>query len=308
MNTLREMRVDYLAMRRALGFKLVSDGKCLLGFVMFMERANAAFITSDLALAWARDSVSQKPARWAARLCYVRVFARYCRVFDPRTQVPAIGILPFSHRRSSPYHFTEDQVHQLTRSALDQPSKDGFSNHAFHTLFGLLSVAGLRIGEALNLTLDDVDLTAAELTILSGKFGKSRVVPLHASTVEALTAYRSRRDSFLGRRASQHWFVGAGGTRLSYDRARTLFRRLTRDLPEQTGRARPRLHDLRHHFAMRTLLNWYADGEDVERRLPSLSAFLGHVEIRDTYWYLSACPELLDAARARLDQRWESAR
>jgi len=308
MNTLRQMRLDYLAMRRALGFKLVSDGISLLSFITFMEDAQADYITSDLALAWARDSTSTRPERWAARLCHVRVFARYCRAFDQRTEVPAPGLLPFSHRRPDPYHFTEEEVLQLTRSALEHPVSDGFSNHAYHALFGLLSVAGLRISEALNLQLNDVDLDTATLTILSGKFGKSRVVPLHASTVTVLAAYRSRRDGFLRHRSSEYWFVSAGGSALSYDRARAMFRRLTRHLPDQPGRARPRLHDLRHHFAMRTLLSWYADGEDVERRLPSLSAFLGHVEIRDTYWYLSASPELLDAARARLDRRWELAR
>jgi integrase len=305
MNTLRELLQDYLTMRRALGFKLHTEGNALLSFINFMEQVQADYISIDLALAWATQPTSVQPARWADRLSYVRGFARYCRAIDPRTEVPPAGLLPFPHQRPSPYFFTDEDIDRLLHDALRWPAQEGLENHTLYCLFGLLSVSGLRICEALGLTLDDVDLDEGILTIRSTKFGKSRLVPLHPTTVQVLTDYRQRREQFLAGRQIPHWFVSARGGRLSYDPVFRAFRRLTAELPSQPGRSRPRMHDLRHRFALKTLLHWYRDGQDVERRLPVLSAFLGHVETRDTYWYLSACPELLDAAKERLEHHWE---
>lgn len=305
MSTLRELLHDYLAMRRALGFKLRTEGTALLSFVAFMEQARAESISTDLALAWAKQPTSVQPAQWARRLSCVRCFARYCSAIDPRTEIPPLGLLPFPHQRPSPYFFTDDDIVRLLQGALQWPAKDGLENHTFHCLFGLLSVSGLRIGEALGLSLEDVDLEEGILTIRSSKFGKSRLVPLHATTVEVLTDYRERREQFLAGRRVLHWFVNAHGGRPGYDCVLRAFHRLTAGLPGQSGRARPRLHDLRHRFALMTVVHWYRDGQDVQQRLPVLSAFLGHVQTSDTYWYLSACPELLDAAKARLERHWE---
>lgn len=304
MSTLRELLQDYLATRRALGFKLRTDGTGLLSFVAFMGQARADVITTDLALAWATQPTSVQPARWAQRLSYVRGFARYCRAIDPRTEIPPSGLLPFPHRRPSPYFFTDDDIERLLQGALQWPAQDGLANHTLFCLFGLLSVSGLRICEALGLTLDDVDLDEGILTIRATKFGKSRLIPLHATTVEVMTDYRGRREQFLAGRQVPHWFVNSRGGPLGYDTVRRVFHRLTAGLPSQPGRARPRLHDLRHRFALVTVVHWYRDGQDVQRRLPVLSAFLGHVQVSDTYWYLSACPELLDAAKERLERRW----
>ena len=307
MSTLRELLQDYLATRRAMGFKLRTDATGLLSFVAFMEQARADSITADLALAWAKQPTSVQPARWAQRLSYVRGFARYCSAIDPRTEIPPSGLLPFPHRRPSPYFFTDEDIERLLRDALQWPAQDGLANHTFSCLFGLLSVSGLRICEALGLTLDDVDLDEGILTISSTKFGKSRLVPLHATTVAVMADYRGRREHVLGGRRVPRWFVNARGGPLGYDTVRRAFHRLTAGLPSQPGRARPRLHDLRHRFALVTVVNWYRDGHDVQRRLPVLSAFLGHVQVSDTYWYLSACPELMQEAARRLDQRWEAA-
>ena len=241
----------------------------------------------------------------AQRLSYVRGFARYCSAIDPPTEVPPLGLLPFPHRRPSPYLFTDNDIDRLLQDALQWPAKEGLANHTLYCLFGLLSVSGLRICEALGLALDDVDLDVGILTIRATKFGKSRLVPLHSTTVEVLTDYRERRERFLDGRQVPHWFVNTHGGRLGYDPVLRTFRRLTAGLPSQPGRARPRLHDLRHRFALMTVVHWYRDGQDVERRLPVLSAFLGHVQTSDTYWYLSACPELLGAAKARLERHWE---
>jgi integrase len=304
MSTLRELLQDYLTTRRALGFKLRTDGTGLLSFVAFMEQARADAITTDLALAWAKQPTSVQPARWAQRLSYVRGFARYCRAIDPRTEIPPSGLLPFPHRRPSPYLLTDDDIERLLQGALQWPAQDGLANHTLFCLFGLLSVSGLRICEALGLTLDDVDLDEGILTIRATKFGKSRLIPLHATTVEVMTDYRGRREQFLAGRQVLHWFVNPRGGPLGYDTVRRAFHRLTAGLPSQPGRTRPRVHDLRHRFALVTVVHWYRDGQDVQRRLPVLSAFLGHVQVTDTYWYLSACPELLDAAKERLEGHW----
>ena len=305
MSTLRELLQDYLAMRRALGFKLRTDGAGLVSFVAFMEQAQADTISTDLALAWAKQPTSVQPARWAQRLSYVRGFARYCRALNPRTEVPPLGLLPFPHQRPSPYFFTDDDIDNLMQGALLLPAKEGFANQTLYCLFGLLSVSGLRIGEALGLTLDDVDLDESILMIRSTKFGKSRLVPLHPTTVKVLADYWEHREQFRAGHQVPYWFVNAQGGRLGYDSVLRTFRRLTAGLHSQPGRSRPRLHDLRHRFALMTLLHWYRDGQDVQRRLPVLSAFLGHVQVSDTYWYLSACPELLEAAKERLEQHWE---
>ncbi len=305
MSTLRELLPDYLAMRRALGFKLHTEGVGLLSFVTFMEQARADFISTDLALAWAKQPARAQPVWWANRLCFVRGFARYCQAFDPRTKVPPSALLSFSRQRPSPYFFTEQDIDQLLQGALQLPMKAGFVNHTLYCLFGLLAVSGLRIGEALGLTLEDIDLDQDVLTIRSTKFGKSRLVPLHSTTGRVLVDYRARREQFLAGRRIAHWFVNARGEHLGYDFAYRAFHHLTDGLPSQPGRSRPRLHDLRHHFALVTVLQWYRDGQDVEQRLPTLSAFLGHVQVSDTYWYLSACPELLAAAKNRLERHWE---
>lgn len=305
MSTLRASLQEYLALRRALGFKLHTAGTSLVSFVAFMEQAQADSISTDLALAWAKQPTSVQPARWAQRLSYVRGFARYCKAIDPRTELPPQGLLPFPHRRPSPYFFTDDDIDDLLQGALRLPAKEGLTNHTLYCLFGLLSVSGLRIGEALGLTLDDVDLDEGLLTIRSTKFGKSRLVPLHPTTVEVLADYRERRAQFLAGRHVPAWFVNARGGRLSYDCVIRAFHRLSAGLPRQTGRVRPRLHDLRHHFALMTVVQWYRDGQEVEQRLPLLSAFLGHVQVSDTYWYLSACPPLLGAAKERLERHWE---
>ncbi len=305
MSALRALLQDYLATRRALGFQLHTDGTGLLSFVAFMEQAHAEYISTDLALTWARQPTSVQPARWAQRLCYVRGFARFCSAIDPRTEVPPLGLLPFHHHRPSPYFFTSDDIDHLLQGAITMPAQADFTNHALYCLFGLLSVSGLRICEVLGLALDDVDLDEGILTIRATKFGKSRLVPLHATTVRVLANYHKRRDQFLAGRQVPHWFVNAQGGRLGYDSALRAFRRLTAGLYSQPGRSRPRLHDLRHRFALLTLLHWYREGQDVQRLLPVLSAFLGHVQISDTYWYLSACPELMEAAKERLEHHWE---
>ncbi len=305
MSALRKLLQDYLIMRRALGFKMHTEGIGLLSFVTYMEQAQADFISTDLALAWAKQPTMAQPIWWAHRLSFVRGFARYCHAIDPRSEVPPSSLLPFSCRRPSPYFFTDEDIDQLLQNTLQLQLKDPFMNQTLYCLFGLLAVSGLRIGEALSLTLNDVDLDQALLTIRSTKFDKSRLVPMHTTTAKVMVDYQKHREQFLAGRQTPYWFVNTQGGCLGYDSVRRALRHLTDGMAKQTGRLRPRLHDLRHRFAMKTLLHWYRDGQDVEQQLPTLSAFLGHVQVSDTYWYLSACPELLDAAKNRLERHWE---
>jgi len=307
MNTLRTLLEDYLATRRALGFKLRTEGAGLKTFVSYLEAAGVDHITIEMAQTWARLPASVQSVQWARRLGFVRGFARYCSAFDPRTQVPPADLILSTRVRRSPHFFSDGDIEQLLRAALALPPVDGLRRWTFHCLFGLLSVSGLRIGEATALTFNDVDLQEAILTIRSTKFGKSRLVPLHSSTVAVLADYMQRRQEFCAAHSTDRLFVNERGAPLTHDQSIDTFQRLLKKIgvTNQREHRRPHLHDLRHRFALRTLVQWYRDGQDVERQLPALSAYLGHTEARNTYWYLSACPELMGLARERLERHWE---
>lgn len=309
MNTLRVAVEEYLALRRALGFKLHEAGKGLFDFITFMEQHRASYITNALALRWAQQPGTVQPAEWARRLSYVRVFARHRSATDPRTQIPPTGLLPFRPKRAQPYLYTDDEINALLSAALRlRPGRDGLRPWTYHCLFGLLSVSGLRIGEACRLELQDIDLKAAVLTVRGTKFGKSRLVPLHASTCKVLADYLARRDRvWAARPVSSYLFVSNRGNRLDGAEIRRTFYTLSRQIGLRGPRDShgPRLHDMRHRFAVRTLLRWYRAGEDVERCLPILSTYLGHAHFADTYWYLSSWPELMHAAMRRMERRWE---
>jgi integrase/recombinase XerD len=297
---------DYLALRRSLGFKLRDAGLCLVRFAAFMETRDAPHITTALALEWIRQSPSVTPATWAQRLGYVRGFARHHAASDPQTEVLPAGLLPFHPRRARPYLYSDDDIAQLLRCALNLPPAGGLRPWTYHALLGLLGVAGLRVGEAIRLMDEDVDLQEGLLTIRGTKFGKSRLVPIHPSTGEILQQYRARREHFLAGDTASAFFINGRGHRLDIGDVHRTFYRLSRQvgLRGATASHGPRLHDFRHRFAVQTLLRWYRSGEDVERRLPVLSTYLGHVHVADTYWYLSACPELMGLAVGRLEQRW----
>ena len=313
MNTLRQSIEEYLAMRRSLGFKLQDAGRALSEFATFMERRRVPYITQTLALTWAQKPTHTQPAHWASRLCYVRQFARYRSAIDPRTQIPPPGLLPFKPKRARPYLYTDGQIEQLLHAALHMPLSPKHRNSCallpsvYHCLFGLLSVSGLRLGEARNLKLDDVDLKAGVLTVRGGKFGKDRWVPVHPSTCKVLTQYLDKRERhWAGRSVSSYFFVSSWGNRLDVGAIHRAFYAASRRIGLRGAHDShgPRLHDLRHRFATTTLVNWYRSNEDPERHLPLLSAFLGHVHVADTQWYLSGSPELMREAMRRLEHRW----
>ena len=298
---------DYLALRRSLGFKLRGAGMVLEKFASFMEQQNADCVTTQLALDWAQQPSNAQPAHWAQRLSYVRCFARHHVASDPNTEIPPPGLLPFRAARAHPYLYSIEEVQRLLEYALQLSPKTELRRWTYHALLGLLSVTGMRVGEALRLMLDDVDLDNAVLTVRGTKFGKSRLVPIHASTRDVLASYRTRRTSHLGDSDAAHFFVTRTGNRLDGGDVRRTFYSLSRQvglrgIHDSHG---PRLHDFRHRFAVETLLGWYRSGQDVERRLPVLSTYLGHVHVSDTYWYLSAHPQLMTLAMTRMEQRWE---
>jgi integrase len=306
MSELQDALHEYLAIRRGLGFELRGLASGLRNFVGFLDRAGVAHITTELALRWATQPADARPATWADRLGMVRRFAAWRRGADARTEVPPAGLLPHRYRRTAPYLYTDQEIDQLLVATASLPSPQGLRALTYVTLFGLLAVSGMRINEALGLDRADVDLVAGALTIRRTKFGKSRLVPLHGSTTAALQHYADTRDRTLRAVTTRAFFVSERGTRITDCMARYTFAQVSQRIglrPSTAGRRHgrgPRLHDMRHRFAVRTLLEWYRAGLDAERELPKLATYLGHVHVADTYWYLEAVPELLQLATERL--------
>lgn len=302
MKGLQKAMADYLSMRRALGYKLKDAARLLADFAAFYEQQGARHITIPLALQGAQRTPA-KPAEWARRLTCVRCFARYWSATDPQTQIPPWSLLPHRPSRARPYLYTAKEIGQLLAAAQEIGGLPGLT---YYCLLGLLSVTGLRMSEVLNLRVKDVDLAQGVLVIVATKFGKTRLVPIHATTQKALAQYVRDRDRTFGGNLS-YFFVSQRGHRLDGGQVRRTFYRLSRKvgLRGPTASHGPRLHDFRHLFATKTLLCWYRSGQDVERRLPVLSTYLGHGHVSDTYWYLTSCPELMGLVVNRLEKHRE---
>jgi integrase/recombinase XerD len=305
MTPLRQAVADYLAMRRGLGFKLRRADALLPDFVAHLERCRARTVTCDLALEWAMRPPGAHPAWWVTRLEVVRGFASYLQAFDPSTEVPAPELLRGRYRRATPYLYSQSDIARLFGATRKLCSSQRAAT--LNTLIGLLATAGLRVGEGIRLDREDVDWHRRLLVIRETKFGKSREVPLHDSTLEALHAYARLRDRIFRRATTPAFFVSTVGTRLFHENIYKLFQHAVRaaGLQPRSPRRRPRFHDFRHTFAITTLLAWYRAGEDVDARLPQLSTYLGHVDPAATYWYLSASPELLALTARRLERASE---
>ena len=301
MSALRARAEEYLAMRRALGFKLESHGPRLMSFVRFCEDRGAATVTTDLAVEWATSTASDHEAYQARRLDVVRIFARHLQPLDPATEVPPGDVLDRRQWRIPPYLYSPQEVTALVTAA--RTLRPAFRAVTWRTLIGLLAVTGMRQGEACRLGRGDVDLNEETIVIEDSKFGKSRMVFLHPTAAAALRAYERARDEAFPGPAADTFLVNSLGRPLDSRSTPKTFAQLVTaaGIKAPPGQRAPRLHDLRHVFTVATLLDWYRDGGDVQARLPVLSTWLGHVDPKSTYWYLSAVPELLALAAARLE-------
>jgi integrase/recombinase XerD len=302
MSSLRKSLEEYLATRRAAGFALHDTATALNGFVAFAEQQGDELVTTRLALEWAQLPADAQPGWWTRRLGMVRLFARHLSAQEPRTEIPPTGLLPRGYRRQQPYLYSDEEVDCLRQAARNLPSSTGLRAWTYATFLGLLAATGMRMGEAIHLDREDVDLEQGLLTLRHTKLGKERYVPIHPTTQKALLDYQTYRDRIYPRAKTSSFFLAEHGRRLGKESVRATFVKLLRQIglrgPDQSRS--PRLQDLRHRFAVRTMINWYRAGADVEAQLPKLSTYLGHVNVHSTYWYLTAVPELLQLATARL--------
>ena len=297
-------------MRRALGFKLQRYEAWLMDFVAFMKQHQARRITSQWILRWVRENPSINPGYQGLRFGTVRAFAIHHSTIDDRTEIPPADLMPRHPGRNRFYLYSDEEIQRLLEQTLKpQAGSSSLTRSVRYTLYGLLSVTGLRIGEALRLNTSDVDLEQGVLTIRNSKFGKSRLVPVHPSTCSALRKYVQRRNAYFRGRSLVPFFVSRNGTRMIHGDAWKSFVRLSRKigLRGPTDRRGPCLHDFRHRTAVQAMLQCYRSGADPERALPALSTYLGHASLRFTYWYLHQNPALMKHAMARLERYWERA-
>jgi integrase/recombinase XerD len=301
MSSLVQATDDYLALRRAMGFKLKRHGRLLPDLVAYLDAAGETTVTTRLAVQWATAPAGHPPEQ-AARLQVARGFARYLRTLDGRAEVPPTEVLPRFRRRPKPYLYSEEQVAALM-SATEKLGRP-LSRVTYRTLTGLLAVSGMRIGEVIALDRSDVDFETGCVLVRGGKFGATRELPLHPSTLAALKHYTQIRDQHVARPNSPAFFLSTAGTRLFYENVYKTFRRLTAaaGLEPCHGGQRARIHGLRHTFAVSTLVDWYRAGVDVPAWMPRLSGYLGHAAPAESYWYLQATPELLALAAERLER------
>jgi integrase len=298
---MRAALADYLRLRRALGYALRRDEKLLAQFLTWLEGHGKDTVTVADALAWASLPASGSPSWLAFRMGVVRGFAGYLHTLDTRVEVPPRGLLPDSPHRAVPYLYSDADIAALI--ALARRLRTPLRAATIATVIGLLAVTGMRIGEVIALDDTDLELTDRLLRVRHAKGGSQRLVPLHPTTIGALLEYRQGRDAIFTPALSPALFVSTSGQRLQYVNVCATFITLVRraGLPQRPPPCRPRIHDLRHSMAVRTLLDWYRDGADIASRLPLLSAYLGHIDPKGTYWYLDAAPELMAEAARRLE-------
>ena len=300
--SLREALQQYLSLRRALGFKLKATGRLLGQFVEHLDAQGATTFTVADALAWATAPAGASRTWHAIRLSMVRGFAIYLHSLDPAVAVPPADLLRHGNDRVTPYFYSEGEIRALLTAA--GALRPTFRAATYQTLIGLLVASGIRIGEAIALDTDDLDTgDGGQLLIRNTKFGKDRLVPLHPSTTGALVNYLTLRDQHHPNPRCPALLVSTAGTRLHHSNIGLVFNRLTAQagLTRRSSTCRPRIHDIRHAFTVRTLLDWYRTGADVPALMPRLATYLGHTDPKNTFWYISAAPELMALAGQRLD-------
>jgi integrase/recombinase XerD len=296
----------YLAIRRSLGHDLRTAERILRRFVGFAEAEGEDHVSTTLFTRWQAAFGAAGRQTWAARLRMVRLFAQWLHGLDPRHEVPPPDLLPHCSRRQRPFIYSQDQIRRIVEAAAELPSQNGIRSLTYPILFGLIAVTGLRVSEALSLGVGDIDLRAGVITVLHGKFGKERLVPVAETTRLRLRDYASERDRLLGRRPPT-FFVSDKGDPLTGCAARYNFAHVCQAIglrePQRFNRhgRGPRIHDLRHSFAVHTLIGWYRTGQDPDREMIKLTTYLGHSTPAHTYWYIEAVPELLELASRRAE-------
>ena len=304
MTSLADRLDQYVAERRRYGGNWASQAKQIRPFVNFADSEGAEWVTTGLFLRWKERFGSAGQTTWAGRLSAVRVFATWLQGIDPRTEVPAKGLIPPQGCRPKPYIYSDNEICQIVTEAARLKCRTGLRGMTFSTMFGLIAVTGMRIGESLALHDADVNTGAAVIRIRHAKNGRDRVIPVTHCTAERLQTHRDTRDRILGR-TTEAFFCGAGGGRLSAPTAQHSFamvgQRIGLREPQADGKMGrgPRLQDLRHTLATKTIIDWFRQGHDVDAGMYRLSAFLGHAGPDCTFWYIEAVPELLALARDR---------
>lgn len=293
---------EYLRLRRALGFTLTEAGHLLPQFAAFLDAAGARTITVELAVAWAELPEDVQAIQWAHRLGAVRGFARWLATIDPATEIPPPGVFAAHQQRRTPHIYSPAEVTALLQAArqLHPPLRAA----SYQALLGLLGCSGMRVGEAISLARTDIDLTGGIVRVRHAKLGRERLLPLHPSATDALRRYADERDRLCPPPRCEAFFVSGLGVRLTMPAVDHTFTKLVISTGLRTATCKPRIHDLRHAVAVNTLIDWYRnDDDDIAARLPLLSTLLGHVNPASTYWYLTAVPELMQLAAARLPQQ-----
>jgi integrase/recombinase XerD len=303
MNPLRRAAADYIALRRSVGYKLRDPELILNDFVDYLEKNNADRITATLAVNWATLPRQAQPSHWSRRLGVVRGFAKHYCLIDSRTEIPSSLLLPYRTQRANPHIYTSTEIERLL-SACQWINTQGLRHLTYYTLFGLLVVSGCRIGEIIALDRGDFNKTDGMIMIRNSKFRKSRYIPLHLSSVRKLNDYSRARDQFHRQPTTQSFFVSEKGRRLTVNGVEIFFKRLSRSIGLRAPHDKhgPRIHDIRHTFAVNTLIHWYKTNVNIDQKMPYLSAYLGHKKPSDTYWYISSIPELIALASQRLEE------
>jgi integrase/recombinase XerD len=303
MKPLKVMAQEYLSLRRSLGFKMIDTEYVLRWFLTFMQSEHETHIKTETLLRWVHASESVSLPVRSARFAVVRKFAQYVHALDSEHEVPPYRLLMHRTERTNPHIYSDSEVLRLLEACLKLRPGKGLCRYTYYTIFGLLAVTGMRISEATSLIRDDVDFSAGIVTIRETKFSKMRCIPVHSSTIEILAEYARRRDAIYPNAESSAFFLSDTGAALTSAVVRVMFLCLSRRIGfrKPTDRNGPRIHDMRHSFAVKTVMQWYRNGADVEQYMPLLSTYLGHVKPSDTYWYLSSVPELVGLAAARLE-------
>lgn len=305
-NVTQRRAQEYLDERRRLGYALSNSGAMLLAFAHFADKVgHKGPLTLKLIVDWAKGQATRTtPITWARRVEIIRPFAKFCARYEPKTAIPSVDMFGPAHRRLTPHIYSDEEVAALLAAAGRLPPAGTLRPATYQTLFGLIASTGLRRSEALKLLCSDFDAAQNRLTIRETKFRKSRHVYLHPTVTERLVRYVKLRDRFAGRASAKHLFVTRSGTGLPEATVQTVFEQLRAGLGwvARGGHVAPRIHDLRHTFICKRVKLWQRDGADIDHAMIALSTYVGHTRVTDTYWYLTAVPDLMAVTANRFER------